>query len=221
MRRFLAALCLGGLLISAMTWRLTGALADNTAALPYDAVASKLAAFEAIPEDERDRLNLVTRIVSSRAPARPISLFMAIGTQRFVIPRAADGSFVLPARPAGAATIETDQPAGSLELQIVAAPRLRDPMHFSAVELEGAAMQATHLLESVHGVGGWSEGKITRVAFACDKARGCALRLTSSVGDRIFLPDARGIITLDLARTPQDAWMSTTTPFSSITMPAP
>jgi hypothetical protein len=220
MRRLLVTLGLGGLVMSAMSVHLLGALAADTAALPYDAVASKLDAFQAIPHSERDRLDLVTRIVSARAPARPISLFMAIGTERFVIPRAADGSFVLPARPAGVAMIETDQPAGSLDLQIVAVPRLRDPTHFSAVELEGAAIQATHLLESLHGIGGWSEGKVTRVAFACDRAHRCALRLTSSAGHRTFSPDARGIITINLARTPRDAWMSTTTPFGSITLPA-
>jgi hypothetical protein len=220
MRRLLVTLGLGGLVMSAMTLHLLGALAAATAALPYDAIASKLEAFQAIPLDERNRLDLVTRIVSARALARPISLFMMIGTQRFVIPRAADGSFALPARPDGQATIETDQPVGSLDLQIVAVPRLRDPTHFSAAELDGAAIQATRLLASLHGVGGWSEGKVTRVAFACDRAHCCALRLTSSVGNRTFSPDARGIITLDLTQTPRDAWMSTTTPFRSITLPA-
>jgi hypothetical protein len=72
--------------MSAMSVNLLRALAADTAALPYDAVASKLDAFQAIPEAERDRLDLVTRIVSARAPTKAISLFMVIGTQRFCHP---------------------------------------------------------------------------------------------------------------------------------------
>ena len=175
--------------------------AGETARLPYRILAEKIAAFEGVPAAERDRVDLTLSIRPKAPPAEPLRVWMELDGRRIDIPVDATGRMAL--RPtADLATaspmVETNQPKGTLDLELSLSLRLPDPTRFRYADLRASAAQIDALVKRAAGSWGLFTPAATRVLFTCAQPAHCSLTLHRRQGPEVRLPDEQGRIALAL-----------------------
>jgi len=174
-------------------------VAAETAKISYHALAELPAKFEAVPAAERDRVRLILRVLSKDAGHAPITMVAELPDRKIDIAVAPNGDLTLPSDPGLAAAdpvFMTNQPKGSLDLDFEFAAVLPNPTDFRYADLTLAATQANRLVEREAGVMSWMAPEVKGMLFTCDGAPGCVLTVHRAAGDRIYSPNAAGIIAL-------------------------
>lgn len=208
-------LALGLLLLPAVS------AAAETAKIAYHALAEMPAKFEAVPTAERDRVRLILRVLSKNADHGPIVMTADLPDRKIEIAVAPNGNFVLP-RDAGLAaadpTFVTNQPKGSLDLDFEFAAVLPNPVAFRYEDLTRAAGQANKLIEQAAGLMSFMAPEVKGMNFTCDGVPDCALIVHRAAGDRIYSPNAAGIIALkfDQELAAENPGMTASRPFAEV-----
>lgn len=178
--------------------------AAETARLPYRALSEKIMEFEKLPMAERDKVDLELRIRPRTSPAEPLAIWMETGGRRVALP--VDPTGRIDVRPAAGiaagdladATVETNQPKRTLDLELTLAPRLPDPVAFRYADLRAAAAQVDRLAKRSAGLPGWLVPATGRMVFVCGQPRDCTLVLHRPHGPEVRRPGPDGRIELAL-----------------------
>jgi hypothetical protein len=149
---------------------------------------------------------LRARVVSRNPTTVPIKLWVNDGGRPIEIPIAADGGIARPAiaaKDTSALLVESNQPAGTMELRADMYARLPDASRFHYSDLVKSSEQANALMKRKSGLLGFFAPTMQSATFQWEPQweppAGCSLTLHLAAGPRVHTPDAEGKITLRLA----------------------
>ena len=150
----LAALAAGGALVGP-AWA-----ADNFATLPYRTLVENPTTFLNVAPGERDRLALVQslRPDGGNLVARPLTITILSKTGRIQVPVGADNSFAIPISDElrdENPTVTTNQPKGSLSLQVGVRILLPQTTHYAYSEFWLGIQQANAMTKRFAGMVRW------------------------------------------------------------------
>jgi hypothetical protein len=166
----------------------------------YRAICEKLSLdkFAALPENQRDRLDIRIRLAPAEGPQVPVTLTIVAAAGRIVVPPGADGLSEFPVRPdllAENPMVLTSVPEPvKTRVSLALAPRLPQERSFTYADLMRGVEQANRAIKSAAGL----------FSFAAPRMKGLVLqfnsgeaRATAKVGDpdgRVLAADAAGRI---------------------------